>query len=142
MLRVIRADERPRKVSKRDGRVRIDVVTEDLFDTRDVQVDIVYNDPGVIGSPHMHANADHVFMVIQGHGIMYTDDGSSELWPGDVVFIPRGDYHWFHNTSDDVSERLEMWIPAPDGTVWRDPDDTCNFQPAVPPAGAPPTTTV
>ncbi len=135
MLKVIRNEDRPVKVSKRDGRRRVDVVTEDLLGTRDVQVDIVYNDAGVIGSPHKHDNADHVFMVIRGHGIMYTDDGSAEIGVGDVVFIPRGDFHWFHNTGDEVSERLEMWIPAPDGTIWRDPDDTCNFQPA-------PTTTV
>ncbi|HSK24875.1 MAG TPA: cupin domain-containing protein [Egicoccus sp.] len=133
MLQVIRSEERPVRVSQRDGRRRVDVVTEEMLGTRAVQVDIVYNDPGVIGSPHMHANADHVFMVIGGHGIMHTDDASVEIFPGDVVFIPRGDYHWFHNTSDVVSERIEMWIPAPDGTVWRDPDDTCNFQPAAAP---------
>lgn len=132
MLRVIRSEDRPTKVSLRDGRRRVDVVTEELFGTRDVQVDVVYNDPGVIGSPHMHANADHVFLVIRGHGIMYTDDSAEEVGPGDVYFVPRGDYHWFHNTGDEASERLEMWIPAPDGTVWRDPADHCNFQPVEP----------
>lgn len=129
MLQVIRVNQRPVKISQRDGRRRVDVVTEDLLGTRAVQVDVVYNDPGVIGSPHMHSNADHVFLVIGGHGIMHTDDKSEEIFAGDVVFVPRGDYHWFENTSDVVSERLEMWIPAPDGTVWRDPADSCNFQP-------------
>ncbi len=130
MLKLIRSADRPVRISQRDGRRRVDVVTEEMLGTSDVQVDIVYNEPGVIGSPHMHENADHVFMVINGNGVMRTDDAEVELHPGDVVFIPRGDYHWFENTGDVTSERLEMWIPAPDGTVWRDPDDTCNFQPA------------
>lgn len=130
MLKLIRSDDRPVQVSHRDGRRRVDVVTEDLLGTSAVQVDVVYNDPGVIGSPHVHPNADHVFMVIAGHGIMNTDDGSEEIFPGDVVFVPRGDYHWFENTSGTISERLEMWIPAPDETIWRDPQDTCDFHPA------------
>ncbi|MEX0953047.1 MAG: cupin domain-containing protein [Nitriliruptoraceae bacterium] len=130
MMKVIRADERTRKISERDGRRRVDIITEEMLGTRAIQADVVYNDAGVIGSPHMHPEADHVFMVIRGSGIAYTDDSTAEVGPGDVYFVPRGDYHWFHNTGGELSERLEIWIPAPNETIWRDPDDTCAFVPS------------
>ena len=129
MMKVVRAQDRDRRLSERDGRRRVDVITEEMLGISAVQVDIVYNDPGVIGSPHMHADADHVFMVIRGSGIAHTDDHTLEVGPGDVYFVPRGDYHWFHNTGSELSERLEIWVPAPKETVWRDPDDACAFVP-------------
>lgn len=129
MIKVIRAEERLRRLSERDGRRRVDIITDELLGITAVQADIVYNDAGVIGSPHQHTDADHVFMVIRGSGIQYTDDAAEQVGPGDVYFIPRGHYHWFHNTGAETSERLEIWIPAPSETIWRDPADHCAFVP-------------
>jgi quercetin dioxygenase-like cupin family protein len=59
--------------------------------------------PGARHERHRHGNADEFFLVLAGHGMIYTDDGREPSSRGDVVFTPRGHWHGFDNTgAEDV----------------------------------------
>lgn len=57
--------------------------------------------PGARHDRHLHRNADEFFIVLQGSGRIYTDDGTAPAGKGDVIWTPRGRFHGFDNTGDD-----------------------------------------
>ncbi len=54
--------------------------------------------PGARHDRHLHRNADEFFIVLQGEGRMYLDEGTALARKGDVVWTPRGRWHGFDNT--------------------------------------------
>ena len=56
--------------------------------------------PGARHDRHLHRNADEFFVVLEGSGEIYTDDGTEPASKGDVIFTPRGRWHGFDNTGD------------------------------------------
>lgn len=59
--------------------------------------------PGARHDRHLHRNADEFFIVLQGSGNIYTDDGTERAGTGDVIWTPRGRWHGFDNTgTEDV----------------------------------------
>lgn len=59
--------------------------------------------PGARHDRHLHHHADEFFIVLEGSGVMYTDDGTEPVNRGDVVWTPRGRWHGVDNTgSEDI----------------------------------------
>jgi quercetin dioxygenase-like cupin family protein len=56
--------------------------------------------PGARPDRHRHPNADEFFIVLSGHGMIYTDDKDQPAREGDVLFTRRGHWHGFNNTGD------------------------------------------
>ncbi len=56
--------------------------------------------PGARHDRHRHPNADEFFIVLSGHGSVYTDEEDQPAVEGDVVFTRRGHWHGFNNTGD------------------------------------------
>jgi len=56
--------------------------------------------PGARHERHRHFHADEFLLVLEGSGIIYTDDGEEPSGQGDVVYTERGHWHGFANTSD------------------------------------------
>ena len=46
-------------------------------------------------------NAEEFEYLVSGHGIARVGDADVELGPGEVVFVPKNDYHGFENTGDE-----------------------------------------
>jgi quercetin dioxygenase-like cupin family protein len=68
--------------------------------------------PGARHDRHLHRNADEFFVVIEGAGHIYTDDGTEPASKGDVIWTPRGKYHGFDNTGDDDVVLVWGWNGA------------------------------
>jgi quercetin dioxygenase-like cupin family protein len=49
---------------------------------------------------HLHRNADEFFVVLEGNGRIFTDEGTEPAAKGDVIFTPRGRWHGFDNIGD------------------------------------------
>jgi len=49
---------------------------------------------------HRYPNADEVFFVLSGHGLVRSGDEMFEIKVGDTVFVPAGDIHYFRNTDE------------------------------------------
>ena len=61
--------------------------------------------PGARHDRHRHFHADEFLLVLEGHGIIYTDEG-------DVVYTERGHWHGFNNTSDEEVVLVWGWSGA------------------------------
>lgn len=56
--------------------------------------------PGARHDRHRHHQADEFFVVLEGAGMVYTNEGKEPAASGDVVFTPRGHWHGFDNTGE------------------------------------------
>ncbi len=65
--------------------------------------------PGALHDRHLHRNADEFFIVLQGSGQIYLDDGTESARMGDVVWTPRGCWHGFDNTGDEDAVLVWGW---------------------------------
>lgn len=68
--------------------------------------------PGARHDRHRHRHADEFFVVLQGSGMIYTDDGREPAGKGDVVYTPRGHWHGFDNTGDEDVVLVWGWSGA------------------------------
>lgn len=68
--------------------------------------------PGARHDRHRHSNADEFFVVMEGHGEIYTDAGREPCSTGDVIFTPRGHWHGFDNTGEDDVVLIWGWSGA------------------------------
>lgn len=57
--------------------------------------------PGGRHENHRHRDCDAFFIVLKGRGMIYTDRGDTPSVEGDVVYLPRGCWHGFNNTSSE-----------------------------------------
>lgn len=118
MPSVIHRSELPKIRSTRDGRDRVDLVTEELFGFTDLRADHITYHPGDTAAAHYHVGAKHLFFVDGGAGILHLDDRTFELGEGDVALADDGEVHWFENPGDEIFSFYELWVPAPRETVW------------------------
>ena len=123
MRPVIKSEELPKLRSTRDGRSRIDLVTEDLFGLTDIKADHIRFQPGDTAAAHYHVGARHIWFVTEGAAVFHLNDEIYDVAAGDVVTAGDGEVHWFHNTGDEPFAFYEIWVPAPTETVWVDADD-------------------
>ena len=65
--------------------------------------------PGARHDRHLHRDADEFFIVLQGSGLIYTDDGTAPAGKGDVIWTPRGRWHGFDNTGDEDAVLVWGW---------------------------------
>ena len=68
--------------------------------------------PGARHEKHRHHHCDEFFIVLQGHGTIYTNDGEKPSGQGDVVYSPRGCWHGFNNTSAEDVVLVWGWMGA------------------------------
>ena len=57
--------------------------------------------PGSKHDIHRHPNAEEFEYLVSGRGIARVGDTDVELGPGEVVFVPKNDYHGFENSGDE-----------------------------------------
>ena len=123
MPSIIRSEDLPKLRSTRDGRSRIDLVTEELFGWTDIKADYILYQPGDTAAAHYHVGARHIWFVVEGSAELHLDDEIHQVAPGDVVTAGDSEVHWFENTGEEPFAIYEIWVPAPTETVWVDPDD-------------------
>jgi mannose-6-phosphate isomerase-like protein (cupin superfamily) len=128
LAQIVRAADRPVLTSTRDGRDRIDLVTEELFGTSEMRADLITYHPGDTAAAHYHEDATHFFFVQEGAALLHAADATVEVASGDVVMVPPGEVHWFENHGSGDFSFVELWVPAPSRTVWVS-DDQCTWAP-------------
>jgi mannose-6-phosphate isomerase-like protein (cupin superfamily) len=120
---VIKAADLPRLNSTRDGRARVDLVTEEMFGFVDLKADHITYRPGDNAAAHYHVGARHIWFISEGKGTFHIDDEVIEVGVGDVATAADGEVHWFENPHDEPFAFYELWVPAPTETVWIRDDD-------------------
>jgi quercetin dioxygenase-like cupin family protein len=70
-------------------------------------------EPG--GGMPKHTNTlEHEQYVLQGHAVVGIGDEELEVKAGDIVFIPEGIPHWYHNIGEENFEFLCIIPNKPD----------------------------
>ena len=109
-----------RDVPKVEGLKRddgwVDMQVQFLIDKKSAGADHVVGwtvlKPGARHENHRHHNCDEFFIVLKGHGHIYTDHGDKPSGEGDVVYSPRGCWHGFNNTSNEDVVLVWGWMGA------------------------------
>ncbi len=65
--------------------------------------------------PHYHDRHDLNVSVLSGKSTIHFKDHAVVLVPGDVIFIPKGTFHWAENTDSVASVVFAVFSPAFDG---------------------------
>lgn len=100
---------------KEDGWVEMQVqflIDQQTAGTSDFLLGWTVLPPGARHDRHRHHDADEFFVVLQGSGMIYTDDGREPAGKGDVVYTPRGHWHGFDNTGDEDVVLVWGWNGA------------------------------
>jgi mannose-6-phosphate isomerase-like protein (cupin superfamily) len=101
-------------LKRKDGWV--DMQVQFLIDKRSAGADHVVGwtvlKPGARHERHRHHHCDEFFVVLKGHGHIYTDQGEVASVEGDVVYSPRTCWHGFNNTSDADVVLVWGWMGA------------------------------
>jgi quercetin dioxygenase-like cupin family protein len=133
LRKVFAAGELPHLVSTRDTRDRLDLVTDDVpVGARSIRADRIVYHPGDTAAAHYHTDCHHVFCVLAGSGLLYTDGEANRLAAGMSALVGPGEVHWFGNDSGENFSFVEFWAPPPTGTVWTVEGDRCTWGPAAP----------
>jgi mannose-6-phosphate isomerase-like protein (cupin superfamily) len=109
-----------RDVPKVEGLPRkdgwVDMQVQFLIDKKSADADHVVGwtvlKPGARHERHRHHNCDEFFIVLKGHGHIYTDKGEVPSAQGDVVYSPRDCWHGFNNTSNEDVVLVWGWMGA------------------------------
>jgi quercetin dioxygenase-like cupin family protein len=87
------------------------LVTRQTVGADDTVFGVTYFPPGSRHEIHRHENAEEVEYLIQGEGVARVGDDDVAMGVGDAVFVPRGDYHGFRNTSN-TETAVMIWSYA------------------------------
>jgi quercetin dioxygenase-like cupin family protein len=131
LRKVFTAAELPHLVSTRDTRDRLDLVTDDVpVGAKAIRADRIIYHPGDTAAAHYHTDCHHVFCVLAGSGLLYTDEAATRLNPGDSALVGPGEVHWFENDRQEEFSFVEFWAPPPVETIWTVTGDRCTWAPA------------
>ncbi len=131
LRKVLAAAELPHLVSTRDTRDRLDLVTDDVpVGAKLIRADRIIYHPGDTAAAHYHTDCHHVFCVLAGSGLLYSDDAAHRLNAGDSALVGPGEVHWFENDRAEEFSFVEFWAPPPADTVWTVAGDRCTWAPA------------
>jgi mannose-6-phosphate isomerase-like protein (cupin superfamily) len=131
LRKVLAAAELPHLVSTRDTRDRLDLVTENVpVGARAIRADRISYHPGDTAAAHYHSDCHHVFCVLAGSGLIYTDGAANRLTAPDCALVGPGEVHWFENDTAGNFSFVEFWAPPPTQTIWTVTGDRCTWAPA------------
>jgi quercetin dioxygenase-like cupin family protein len=131
LRKLLAAAELPHLVSTRDTRDRLDLVTDDVpVGARQIRADRIIYHPGDTAAAHYHADCHHVFCVLGGSGLLYTDGQASRLETGMSALVGPNEVHWFEDDKEQEFSFVEFWAPPPAATVWTVQGDRCTWAPS------------
>lgn len=80
-------------------------------DYLDLHVNVINPGSGV-GPYHYHSNADNIYMVLKGRGVVTVEGVEHEVGPGDAMLIPPNERHDVRNIGDEPFHVIEIKAPA------------------------------
>jgi oxalate decarboxylase/phosphoglucose isomerase-like protein (cupin superfamily) len=79
---------------------------------------ITYFEPGESSSLHNHPNSEEIDFIIQGSGVVESDNETLPFKSMQYMFIPKGVMHRHYNTGRDTM--ILLWTYTPPGELPKD----------------------
>ncbi|MDO8673575.1 MAG: cupin domain-containing protein, partial [Dehalococcoidia bacterium] len=76
-----------------------------------LMVNVVNFDQGAVNVFHTHAT-DQVLYVIDGTGIVATEEEEVRVTPGTFIIIPAGEKHWHGAIKEDKFSHISIRTPG------------------------------
>lgn len=83
--------------NEREGQVSYLLLSPGQFASDRMAITLVEGSPGSEQPMHSHPEAEQIYVVTAGKGLMRVDDEAQEVGPGTLVFIPPGAKHAIRN---------------------------------------------
>ncbi len=84
--------------NERAGQVSYLLLAPGQFGSDRMAITMVHGEPGSEQPMHSHPEAEQVYIVVSGSGLMKVDDEERQVGAGTLVHIPRGAMHAIRNT--------------------------------------------
>jgi mannose-6-phosphate isomerase-like protein (cupin superfamily) len=91
MAYIFNEGELPRLLS--NGRERVFFVNKELTKIDDMLAGIMHYKQGASSPYHMHKNCEHFYFIMDGKATVQSEEGTREIGPGMMVFIPAEEKH-------------------------------------------------
>jgi mannose-6-phosphate isomerase-like protein (cupin superfamily) len=85
---IFHENDLPKMLSVVPGRERTFFVNKELTNIDDMLAGIMRYEQGATSPLHFHENCEHFYFIIDGVGEVETPEGTREVGPGTMVFIP------------------------------------------------------
>ena len=119
MARLLTKNQLPHLQSTRDTRDRLDLIKDGVpVEHPRLHADRIIYHPGDSAAKHYHVGSQHVFVVLEGEGLICTPQGCERLAAGMSAVVSPEEIHWFENDTDANFSFVEFWAPPPVKTVW------------------------
>ena len=93
-----------------DGASREILIDRDQVAAEDITFGFSRFEPRTsIHKKHAHTEAEEIMYILKGRGISGVGDEEFEVGPGDTLWIPRGEVHWFYNPFDEACEFVFLY---------------------------------
>jgi mannose-6-phosphate isomerase-like protein (cupin superfamily) len=93
MAYIFQEDELPKLVSAVPGRERTFFVNKELTNIDDMLAGVMHYKADASSPYHFHENCEHFYFIMEGKGTVETPEGTREVGPGTMVFIPAEAKH-------------------------------------------------
>jgi mannose-6-phosphate isomerase-like protein (cupin superfamily) len=90
---IFQEEQMARLVSVVPGRERTFFVNKELTHMDDMLAGVMHYEKGAASPYHFHENCEHFYFIMDGRAIMEGEEGSREIGPGMMVFIPAEEKH-------------------------------------------------
>lgn len=108
-MNVTAAEESPR--NERAGQVSYLLLSPGQFGSARMAITLVEGGPGSEQPMHSHPEAEQVYVIVAGNGVMRVDDEDQEAGPGTLVFIPPGAKHAIRNVGGNTLTYVSATSP-------------------------------
>jgi len=111
--KVVLPTEIQRNISWTQGQKNLDIAIQHAY--RDESVSTHYVRLQGQEPPHYHDRHSLSITVLSGESTIHFADHEVSLFPGDVVLVPKGTFHWAQNNSEEGSVVFVTFTPPFDG---------------------------
>ena len=109
MLRAVRREES--RVYHLPGRDWYHYVGPEINDAKNITVGFSVFPAGSAPEGHVHPTQEEVIYIVAGRGELVTPEGTVDLEPGTVVYIPIGLHHQTVSHGPDALEMVTSFSP-------------------------------
>jgi mannose-6-phosphate isomerase-like protein (cupin superfamily) len=93
MAYLFHENELPKLVSTVPGRERIFFVSKEISNINHMLAGVMHYKKGAASPYHFHKNCEHFYFIMEGRATVESEEGITEVGPGDMIFIPAEERH-------------------------------------------------